>query len=53
MLWEYYHPDLTAEQGEQIKSKVEELLTDLVGAGRLLSYVEANPPDDEVEEYNA
>ena len=39
------------EEAEDLTKRISELLTNLIPFGKVFTYVEANPPSDEVEEY--
>lgn len=52
VLWEDYDPNSTEMDANRLAEQVSGLLTDLIPFGKVITYVEANPPKDEVEDYD-
>jgi hypothetical protein len=53
VLFEDYTQDSNEEASIKYAEQVKGLLTDLIPFGKVFTYVEANPPADEVEEWKS
>lgn len=51
VLFEDYDPNTTEGVATVYANEIAGLLTDVMPDAKVTVYVEANPPDDEVEEY--